>query len=295
LPDSGTNSGCSESQVITNNINQADLDATWALENLFFTKPEFLTVVASPRAIPDSEYHKCYKGSHQYRLPKDKKYSLYSSVQLQAGRILGVTIADASSYIARSLQYDYLKNLIFQGNYSGIIVARSNDWSFHQPEAKRIRDKTVAAGYNTVCYTENALENCTKNVKPATSNYKHKNFIFYIDHGSATSWWTTLSYSGIPWLDLPITVGAACSNSNYRQSGSRNFGINMIRRGSLMFLGAPGIGTGYQLKSPEWIIEELGTNSNTTLGILSEVAGYYNFYTLFGDPTLQPKFKHIDW
>jgi hypothetical protein len=306
LADSGANSSCSAAANVTANVAQADTDSANAITNLFLNKPNYLTVVAAPRAIPDSQYSGSCYGGFQYRNPKDFKYGSLndSSIvpkELKAGRIYGVTVSDASAHIAQSLNFDYLNNKIYGGNYFGLTIAKTTDWTYHNTLAAEIRNKSVDSGYNSICYTQNSQPNCNVAQVPPLSDYLHKNFIIYFDHGTVNSWWGVLSYNQIPWLDLSLSVGSACSNNNYWMSGSSNFGVNMIRRGAIMFIGSAGVGDGWMLETPSIkpLMQKLTADSNVTLGELYNLSPYLPpstfYYSMLGDPALQPKFKSITW
>jgi hypothetical protein len=299
LPDSGTNSSCSASQTITDNVKQADQDAAWAIQNLFPKKPEFLTIISSPRAIPDSKFEEC-SGSWQNRFPRDWFYASLGNKEpeINVGRIYGISLSDASAYIARDLEYEFLRNKIYSSNWTSISVGHS--FLYCSDYAREIKNNLVAAGYNAYCYTEKNYPECTKNKKPPYNEYKNKNYINFNDHGAPYAWWQTLSYKDIPWLNLSLSIGAACLTNNYWQYSNKNFGAHMIRKGAIGYIGAVGVTyttTGIIVVSG---IRRLGSNSNLTLGKMFLMLGmtgegYDKDYSLLGDPTLQPKFKHIDW
>ena len=139
--------------------------------------------------------------------------------------------------------------------------------------------------------------------------FRSRNFIIYLDHGTDKSWWGVLSYNQIPWLDLSLSIGVACSNNNYWTSGASNFGVNMIRRGAIMFIGSAGIGHGLMLEEPSLkpLMRKLTEDNNADLGDLYNLSPYglsifgnlillvEFYYNMLGDPVLQPKFKSVNW
>ncbi len=292
LSDSGTNGGCSASAVISANIIQADTDASYAINNFFAAKPKFLTIVAAPQAIPDSEYVKC-SSSWQLRTVEDIAYGSLDNAKRETavGRIYGVSVSDASAHIARSINYDYLRNKTYGNSWHGISVGHDFPDAMYQAQA--IRNYANASGYNAICFTGNDYLNCTLNQSPPYDNYTMKNYIAYLDHGSPYSWWGTMDYNNIPWLDLPIVVGAACLTNNYWQNTDKNFGAHMIRQGAMAYRGSTGVTFSSAFIVGD-TIKELGKNSNITIGEVNNIVSYWDF-SLLGDPVLQPKFKAIAW
>ncbi|MBU4601452.1 hypothetical protein L6307_02345 [Candidatus Parcubacteria bacterium] len=308
LPDSGTNSGCSASAAITANIAVADADAAGAIGSLFSSVPEYLTIIASPKAIPDSEYLACDVSSWQYRIAVDWKYGLadesvpspYAS-GLKTGRIYGVTSADASSYIAKSLNFDYLNSAIYDGNYSGISIGFS--WDVGRAIAQTIKDKTVDDGYDSVCFIDSGSYPSCATGKPPADDFKGKNYIAFNGWGSPYTWSVTWSpvaaYNTLPWNDLPVSIGAASLTHNYWQDSYRNFGAHSIRRGAITSIGAVAITNSTSFSLTSSAVEKLGSDSNISLGQLMQamaaVPRISLDYNLLGDPALQPKFKSITW
>jgi len=294
LSDPGDNTTCNDSTTVTNNSDQADADAQYAIENLFVTKPKFLTVVASPQAIPDSVFDRCTNSSSQHRIPQDWRYGSLgdSHRELNPGRIYGLTVSDASSNIARSLNYSYLVNQIYGNDFNSISVGHS----FYQcnEASKFIRDKVTSAGYDGLCFVGSDRNNCTTDKKPPYGDYADKNYISFCDHGSNYRWYRTLKYDQIPWLDLPVGMGAACSTNNYWQSHKKNFGAHMLRRGAIAYIGASGISYSTSLYMIEDAIKELSQDSSISLGGMYKKI-YYSDYYLLGDPALKPDFPAISW
>src|SRR3989339_253670 len=300
LGDSGTNTSCSASAVITANAAQADTDAAYAINNFFVNPPDFLTIIATPRALPDSVYDDQCTGSWQHRAPRDWVYGSLDNVdvQINTGRIYGISVADASAHIARSINYDYLRNKIYGANWSSVSVGHS--FAYCSNYSKEIRDKLTASGYNASCYTEDSLANCTQSKNPPYSVYKNKNYISFADHGSPYAWYQTMDYNNIPWLDMTVSIGTACLTNDYWQYTNRNFGAHMIRRGALGYVGAVGIAWTSSGNIITNGIKYLGEDANLTTGemfLKLRVAGncWDNDYILMGDPTLQPKFKAVTW
>jgi len=293
LPDSGINNTCAASAIITSNIATADADTANAITNLFPAHPSYLTIIASPKAIPDSEYASCH--TLQLRNPKDWRYgSLDNSYDLGTGRIYGITVADASSYVFKSVFFDQLVNKIYGTNYTGISIGHS--FADDENDTSLIQNRTFSSGYNSVCFVWSAgYANCTTgNVSPPVSTYQGKRFITFADHGSTSGWSATLSSDEIPWLDLPYVNAMACSTGNYWQADLRGaFSVNAIRRGAIGYWGAVGLayaGVGYPSKS----LKKL-TGADHDAATLGETFLYVWPFQLLGDPTLQLKLKQVSW
>lgn len=310
LNDTGANSGCGANSAIDANIATADNDALNSINNLFFNVPKYLTIIAMPRAIPDSKYNYCVTG-WQLRDAFDWKYGSltnnYFDEKLMTGRIYGLTLADISSYIALSLNYDQIFNNLYPAIYTGMSIGHS--FTEAQTEAKNIKDKTSAGGYNSVCFTENFYDGCTQNKAPATNNYQNKQFITFDDHGGPTEWWTTISSSNLPWLDLPVAIGDACLTNNFWQGNQNTFGVQMIRKGTVGYYGAAGVSFTSNMAQDSIRIFTDPSTINGSLGDLVKKSIYSSVLfisgstrtvakshnLLLGDPVLTPKFKQVNW
>ena len=297
-PDSGTNAGCSASALITSNIAIADTEIGNNMKNIFITKPDFLTIIASPKAIPDSEYDSCYS-SWQFRENWDRYYSLSDNStkiwipsEVLTGRIYGITVTDASSYIVRELWYDSLRAKIYGLNNSALVVG--HDFDLDRDAVKAIKEKSDASGYASECYVDTVLAPCVKDSSPDFSKYQMRNILGYGDHGGPTEWWNTIVYSNIPDLDLPISIGAACLTNNFWQSTGKGFGPHMLRRGAIGYFGA--VGVSYLDNYLKDTIKTATEDPNINLGQIYNNKTYdFFYYILLGDPAFQPRLKPITW
>ncbi|MFH1472189.1 MAG: hypothetical protein ABIF85_04760 [Nanoarchaeota archaeon] len=295
VPDSGTNAGCIASAALTNNFNTADADSANFINSLNLM-PTYLTVVAAPNAIPDSLYNRC-SGIWQFRWPVDWKYASLNNLNslLYVGRIYGITVADASSHIAKSLFFDQIIQDLYGTNYNIISVGHS--FSCDESDVQYINDKTSASGYNSICFVENAgYPNCTIDTSPLVSNYTNKRYITYADHGGPGSWANTLSFFEIPWLDLPFADAQACLTNNYWQGSSATFGPSMIRKGAVGYWGSSGVAYLDCGSNSKHLKRLTGTEHDTiTTGELFTEESSHGFYYLLGDPTIQLKLKEVTW
>ena len=299
LPDSGTNSGCVASALISVNLNQADIDIENGMKDLFMDKPEFLTIIASPNALPDSEFDivsKCV-GSWQHRYNWDNKYASFDNsgngTEIKVGRIYGITASDALAYVARSIKYDELKSKIYGTSHSAFSVGHS--FTSESNAASTITEKAKGSGYSAACYAEHVTAQCTLGKTPPVSSYEKMNIVMFSDHGAPNSWYQTLGYNNIPALDIPFVLGAACLTNNYFQSTGQGMGPHIIRRGAIGYLGS--VGVTYLSNISKDAIKSVTANTGITLGELHKLysIGMINDYSLLGDPVVQPKLKLISW
>jgi len=298
IPGSPENTGCNNDAQITNNVQFTDNYVVNNITFLFTYTPEYLTIIASPKAIPDSLYDGCY-GSYQFREAVDWKYGSFddSKYHIMVGRIYGLTTSDSSSYIARTIFYDLLVNNIYgNNNYTGMSIGHS--FSCDENGAHDIKVATSNSGYSSLCFIESTSypADCTADASPATSFYKGRQFITFADHGSPTSWGGTISSTSLPWLDLPYSFGHACLTNNYWQGGRIVFGSYFLRRGGIGYHGSTGVtylSCGAELNA----MKKLTGFNRISLGELHK--SLYGFvrahYIILGDPTLKPIFKEVLW
>jgi hypothetical protein len=321
LPDSGTNSGCSNNPTITANITQADRDAALAIQNLFVKIPKFLTIVASPRAIPDSKYSSC-DNSAQRRVQVDLKYGSLdddalhigeilfniddSLLFLNVGRIYGITITDAFSNVMSSIYYNNLINKLYESNYNSMLSSQEVIGDC-ESMTDSLNVKMNNSGYNSICFTASTHPNCTRDLDPPLSDYYNKRIILHNGHGRYTDWYRTLDYSQIPWLDLSFCAVESCLTSNFWQGGKRTFALHWLRKGGIAYQGAPSIEFGYAGIAYSDICKDINSlrqltgddHLTITLGeghkqMCLKKPYYRMSYILLGDPTLQPKFLEIN-
>ena len=264
-------------------------------------QPKFLTIVASPKAVPYwSDCGNSTTGA------ADWQYGSLDNLDplLHVGRIYAHTTSDVSSYIARSLFYGRVFGNTYGVNeYTGLAIAAPN-FLPDQDNAQEIRDQTVAASYSTVCFTwrgSTEQPNCSAYTSVVAADYSDRQFISFADHGSSTSWAGTLASEDIPSLDLPYTISLACQTNNFFAGGNLTFGPTWIRKGGLSYHAAIPSTNGYHWE--KWAVQELTGSSRLTLGRISTnlisrtdySAEVKRHYMLLGDPTLKPHSKTVTW
>lgn len=264
-------------------------------------KPRYLTIVASPKAIPYwSDCNNSQTGAADWQ---------YGSINnedpvLHVGRIYSITISDVSAYIARALFYKRLLNNSYgSGVYTGLAIAAPG-FMQDQDNAQEIRNQTVGDGYSSDCYTwygAASQPDCDVYTNILFEDYQDRQFISFADHGSSTGWSNTLESSDIPWLDLPYTVSLACLTNNFFGGGNMTFGPTWIRKAGISYHASIPSTNGYNWAM--WSIQELTASSRQSLGEIgtnlinrtdynSEVKRQY---MLLGDPTLVPRAKEVAW
>ncbi|MBE9573447.1 MAG: hypothetical protein IMF11_22685 [Proteobacteria bacterium] len=264
-------------------------------------KPRFLTIVASPKAIPYwSDCNNSRSGAADWQ---------YGSINnedplLHVGRIYSITISGVSAYIARALFYNVMLNDAYTANtYTGLSIAAPN-FAPDQDNAQEIRDETVDDGYNTICFTWHGAAsqpNCDVYTNIQSTDYQDKQFVSFADHGSSTGWGGTLASEDIPWLDIPYTISLACLTNNFWGGGSLTFGPTWIRKAGISYHASIPSTNGYDWEL--WATQELTTAARQSLGeIATNLINRTDYdsevkrqYILLGDPTLVPYAKEVTW
>ncbi len=266
----------------TNSINYQDVDSFIETKiNNLGLEPEYLTIVASPNAIEMSRLPSVLEGSGYVSVDAweyaqiDDDYFL----DLAVGRIFGITIADSSSNIARSLFYEQtLRNpdkvLVTRG--SQVIVGAQMVYS---------QGKVLSsAGYQATATPSGTNSN----------DWKDKSLIFYHDHGASS--WAGISSTWIPYLDNSFVFVDACSTCGFKKAASKQylFCSNVIRNGGIGYMGTTDLAGLYSGK--DFISETFAygstigksfMNAKNAINIQSLGRNYIPWYTLIGDPTLK--------
>jgi hypothetical protein len=263
--------------------------------------PSYLTVVASPKAV--QYWSDC---GNPGRGAADWQYGSLDNLepQLHVGRIYGITVSDASAYVARSLFYpDLVDSLYGEGLYTGLAIAAPN-FGPDQTNAQEIKTKTSNAGYEAECFTwEGSVAQplCDVYTNIQSQDYLNKQFISFADHGGPAVWSNTLGSADIPWLDVPYTFALACQTNNFWGGSSSTFGPTWIRRGGISYHASIPNTDGYDWEL--WSVQELTGPTRRSLGeIATDLIKRTDYnsevkrqYILLGDPTLVPLSKEVVW
>ena len=193
---------------------------------------------------------------------------------------------------------DYLANKIYGSSYTGISIGHSFDSL--EAAAADIKDKTLDSGYNSICFTGTEVAGCTgKVIKPDYSNYQHRRFAVFGDHGTGAGWGSTLYWNQIPWLDLSYALGDACGTGEFW--AFRSFSANWLRKGGISYQGA--VCTTFLISpSQMYGIKYLTSDDASTISLgrahkllCSDNKFTRQHFILFGDPALQLKLKQVTW
>ena len=249
----------------------------------------FLTIIGMPfNAIPISTNDN--PGGQENSL--DETY--YSDIlgedryaDLFTGRIIGLTVSDASQMIARGLFFD-----TFNKNNKVVLYALGEEQGGgYVSDVQKIRDKFLGAGYD-VTYKKIDYSN------GVPSDWENEDLIFYAGHGASS--WQGLSSDKIPQLSNSLFISQACQGC-MDYTSPYSFCLSAIRKGAFAISGS---------------ISNAGTGMDTQLNTLNGVY-YYNYplgqaftygyefgydramHSLFADPTIviTPRFKftNTDW
>jgi len=148
------------------------------------------------------------------------------------GRIIGITITDASSYVARSLFYDELYNNVYPTTDKKAF-AMGHARPHYAQDAEKVENLASNLGYDVVCYVDNDPVDCKHTLSEPSSDYQSRHIITFSDHGYPQGWSHSLSSSSTPWLDLPFMISKACSPNNLWAGKGTTFGPTLIRKGAI--------------------------------------------------------------
>jgi len=292
------------------------------LEEFFDKEEYYLTIIGSPIDIT-------YTAPEDFYMAKDWLYGTSNNAIIglkntekmpKVGRIYGLTVSDASSYVARSVFFDEINNRIYGNRKRGIALGYS--FSFFRERVEETHTKTENAGYNTPCFVDEYPTICENKKDPSQSYYQDRQFILYGGHGSPDGWENSLTTYTIReddsfWLENPSVLTSSCltaafSFENPWREGpfliaKENIGVLLLRHGAISYQGAvdPIVGLDAILTTKG--IERITSNSEITLGELQnslnkECSGiksiycrFKRFHVLLGDPTLKPNLAEVEW
>ena len=200
----GTNPTANQIKNFIDNYYQTALD-----------KPDYLLLVGDvtgPYAIPWFSVSGSMTDHPYYQLVGNDILP-----DISGGRISVQTVAEATTVITKLIQYEQTPYVGNADWFHSSLVINSND--FQDPTAGNwAKAKFLAYGYNPVHHLGDNLGNATvSNVYSAVNS--GISYIFYIGHGSASSWGTTgFSSSNIPNLTngamQPVISSVACNNAD---------------------------------------------------------------------------------
>ena len=147
--------------------------------------PKYLIVVGDPGSLPFISTHLTQKLSPvtEYEVYRDYQLTLddenYSSVAV--GRIMGLSVYDASQLMARTLAYDRLSG---SWKKNGLVISSPPLSSPQTPTANRIRDYLREAGLQV---KDQRYEEATYQQAISQMN-NGQNIVYFIHHGNENAW-----------------------------------------------------------------------------------------------------------
>ena len=282
----------------------------------------YLTIVASPDAIQmtsqpvqwisytfryalDFYYSTLNEDYYPHEKGRKKEYAYYT--KLFTGRIFGITLSDASSYIARDLFFEQI-----QKNRYGSFIIRGTSPDYTADFVKKMIHMDRYWGedgldvYNQfpdgvyTCYSYyDEVEGCDTHEEETKNSYYDSYFTFYNNHGSY-KWAFVSSYDlDNRYLQPKINIISACDTCDFvyakeREDTKNLFCMQNLRRGNLIYLGAQSI----SFQSSNTFMEMIGNLvlEKQTIGkvfhrdVDLHKWGYPVYNVLIGDPTIKPIF-----
>jgi beta propeller repeat protein len=209
-------------------------------------EPEYLTIMASHIAIPESYYdgvHRRFLLDWKYVTDEDPTNNGNPDPAINVGRILGITPTDVSSYIVRTIFYDDVYDNVYSTDEHNVL-AIGHSFTVFSRNAEYTLEKAEEIGYTGDCFRDNSRESerCSSDYfHMIDSDYQNKQVITFEDHGTPDSWVWTLSYDEIPLLDLPYINTLTCYANTAWEGESNTFGPNMLRKGAISYSGGLGL------------------------------------------------------
>ncbi|MFH1225554.1 MAG: C25 family cysteine peptidase [Candidatus Diapherotrites archaeon] len=266
---------------------------------------EYLTIVVSPNAI-DMDYDGSNGGYvPEYYAADAWFYSKTNDgdplLDLAVGRIFGVTVADTSAYVARSMFYDETlqseeNQLITMGRACG--DAPADVYAFGKVMS--------SAGYAATAIPEGIGSPGTSDPPMKPEHWKDKFFVAYKDHGDLS--WAGIYSNEIPYLDNSFITTSACATCAFKYSFIKgSFCANAIRQGAIGYIGATDSSGGVNMQGQ---VVEIFANGSTigeafrnsknagivldaaTLGDSTIEDNYSAWFLLIGDPTIKLRTVH---
>ena len=261
--------------------------------------PEYLTIAASPAAIPMGTE---VNGAYQYELD----YQVYGSLgfgqvpeglglygndmlpDLYTGRIFGVTVSDASAYVANVLFYARMMELL-PGRYPAKAVIDDDGGADHIHVAHRWAEIYQASGIDYAFNQEATL---------TSDDYEHVYAVYYAGHG----WEEGAGFLSTEQLRYHIedlfpasAYISACHTCYYKPAfASTLLCAQVLRNGGLAYSGAVGYGNDEnKIQFLASLMVDGMDLGQAFLNMRREVQDTWYFhhmspYVLVGDPTFRP-------
>jgi len=275
---------------------------------------EYLTIVASPNTIPETSPNIDTSISHLRSADNyiygDLDHNNYMDISV--GRIFGISISDVSSYISRSIFYNYISNPIQNLYITATSISSMEEESY-------VLNKVLSQkGYN-ILFKLGRQDPDTGEYISFPLNWENKDAIFYEDHGSPS--WAGIRSSEIPKLDNSLVTAYACLTCAFSVANNQIpghsfsgrfvkdlFCAHAIRKGAIGYFGSIDYGTNMYTKNLVFNVlgekmtlgevqKQRSWNTVTQSTIRNEIYGFvsdtpFGNVILVGDPTIILKDNH---
>ncbi|MHA1810191.1 MAG: hypothetical protein ACTSYH_07710, partial [Candidatus Heimdallarchaeaceae archaeon] len=275
-------------------------------------KNTYLTIIASPLAVQlCTEIGEYMNTGYYFRDNLDqRRYShIYENglIDCKTGRIMGITISDVSSYIARDLFYDNLAV-----NKHALIMVKSCDEKYPAEGLKKgfeeIWTEDMKARFDsyTECYGYNDEEmGCDTHASEMRSVYNSSELVFFANHGATTLMDGIITSNDLSYryLSPSVQIADACLTCSFDDAWKKGklFCTQNLRRGSLGYIGANSVAIGHTKWSGDMETAPIKTaidnrrfipylfKDGKDLGTAYRdiYSGGSQFYYILGDPTFK--------
>ncbi len=283
----------------------ADMKLTWPT-----TSDIFLTIIASPDAIPISSYQiqiPVCEDELSYLELDSRVYGSsadFGYQDINVGRISGISVSDTSSYISRDLFFTDLTDrskdvlLIMRGGSDTDTETKLRD------RAKFFWTDELKSNFEN-SYEYYTYAGVTEKIEEIRDRYLSSSLVIYDDHGESSGFSGTISTSDFKENRKHISpnaiIGIACLTCFYSGYGS-SFCMQNLRRGAMAYQGATD--TSYWHSESDEITRETIINKKTIgESVRTAKNAEINFVTsdlidchdgdqhfaLIGDPTWRPR------
>ena len=254
-----------------------------------FSSGYYLTIIASPQSVPisDDKWY-LYPGTPIKINLDASEYTDFNEDNLPdfgVGRIIGLTLSDASSYIARDLFHNVLEKTNNMEFMASLIQNRASPTQTSDADiimAQDLNTKFLNAGYSTsldLQYNDGFYGN--------PSMWENKELISYNDHGNVA--WAGISSNELPWLSNSFISANACSTCSIFSISS--FCMNSIRKGAIGYIGAVSTAFLEGFNVHKDVIYGLYQHDKTLGDAFASAFRYDSgmyMIALIGDPTFHP-------
>ena len=211
----------------------------------------YLTILGSPDAIP-------FQDDDLFEVDFRRYGDLDDDLdgELSVGRIMGVTISDVSSYLARVLFYDDLERktggtmiMMGDGYHQGIPLGTCGESfckCYFDSECPEIFDDydDYFSSFET-CNQDlvNGVQqeypsDCEESERLKNSMFYNSSFSMFADHAGSTGWSGTVHTDELVDYYPQFVYTFGCATCRYRTTRSDLFCTNNLRRGATGYIGA---------------------------------------------------------